>query len=75
MNEEQEPAVRPREWFASTHWSVVLAAKNGDTPRASKQTGHYEAITGGDSLALALLEVHAAAHGLTNRIPSNTIDR
>lgn len=44
-------------------------------PRASKQTGHYEAITGADSLALALLEVHAATHGLTNRIPSNTIDR
>jgi len=44
-------------------------------PRASKHTGHYEAITGADSLALALLEVHAATHGLTNRIPSNTIDR
>ena len=43
-------------------------------PRASKQTGHYEAITGGDSLALALLEVHAATHGLTNHIPSNTIN-
>jgi len=44
-------------------------------PRASMQTGHYETITGCDSLALALLEVHAATHGLTNRIPSNTIDR
>lgn len=44
-------------------------------PRASFQTGHYEAITGADSLALALLEVHAIEHGLTNRIPSNTIDR
>ena len=44
-------------------------------PRASMQTGHYETITGADSLALALLEVHAAVHGLTNHIPSNTIDR
>ena len=44
-------------------------------PRASKQTGHYETITGADSLALALLEVHVATHGLTNRIPANTIDR
>ncbi len=44
-------------------------------PRASRQTGHYEAITGGDSLALALLQVHAVTHGLTNRVPSNTIDR
>ena len=38
-------------------------------PRASLKTGHYETITGADSLALALLEVHAATHGLTNRIP------
>lgn len=44
-------------------------------PRASFKTGHYETITGADSLALALLEVHAATHGLSNRIPSNTIDR
>jgi uncharacterized protein YyaL (SSP411 family) len=44
-------------------------------PRASLKTGHYETITGADSLALALLEVHAVTHGLTNRIPSNTIDR
>jgi len=44
-------------------------------PRASMKTGHYETITGADSLALALLETHCAARGLTNRIPSNTIDR
>jgi hypothetical protein len=44
-------------------------------PRASLKTGHYETITGADSLALALLEVHAVTHGLTNRIPSNTVDR
>jgi hypothetical protein len=44
-------------------------------PRASLMTGHYETITEADSLALALLEVHAVVHGLTNRIPSNTIDR
>jgi hypothetical protein len=44
-------------------------------PRASKHTGHYETITGSDSLALALLEVHAATHGLPDRIPANTIDR
>jgi hypothetical protein len=55
--------------------AVEIFWQNNPLPRASKQTGHYEAITGGDSLALALLEVHAAAHGLTNRIPSNTIDR
>lgn len=44
-------------------------------PRASKHTGHYETITGCDSLALALLEVHAATHNLRQRVPSNTIDR
>jgi hypothetical protein len=55
--------------------AVALFWQDNPLPRASKQTGHYEAITGADSLALALLEVHATTHGLTNRIPSNTIDR
>lgn len=55
--------------------AVEIFWQDNPLPRASKQTGHYEAITGADSLALALLEVHAATHGLTNRIPSNTIDR
>ncbi|MGH9363127.1 MAG: hypothetical protein ACRD2T_14545, partial [Thermoanaerobaculia bacterium] len=44
-------------------------------PRASLKSGHYETITGGDSLALALLEVHAAVRGLKTAIPRNTIDR
>lgn len=55
--------------------AVDIFWQDNPLPRASKQTGHYETITGADSLALALLEVHAATHGLTNRIPSNTIDR
>jgi hypothetical protein len=38
-------------------------------------TGHYETITGGDSLALALLEVYAASHSIPAAIPLNTIDR
>jgi hypothetical protein len=44
-------------------------------PRASMHTGHYETITGGDSLALALIEVYAAMHSVTSAIPLNTIDR
>lgn len=55
--------------------AVEIFWQDNPLPRASKQTGHYETITGCDSLALALLEVHAVTHGLTNRIPSNTIDR
>jgi hypothetical protein len=55
--------------------AVEIFWQDKPLPRASKHTGHYETITGADSLALALLEVHAAMHGLTNRIPSNTIDR
>jgi hypothetical protein len=55
--------------------AVELFWQDNPLPRASLKTGHYEAITGADSLALALLEVHAAEHGLTNSIPSNTIDR
>lgn len=55
--------------------AVEIFWQDNPLPRASKHTGHYETITGADSLALALLEVHAATHNLTNRIPSNTIDR
>ena len=44
-------------------------------PRASMHTGHYETITGGDSLALALLELYAAVHNVAFAIPLNTIDR
>jgi hypothetical protein len=44
-------------------------------PRASMKTGHYETITGADSLALALLELHVLLGGLPHRVPSNTVDR
>ncbi len=56
-------------------WAAEIFWQDSPLPRASMKTGHYETITGGDSLALALLEVHAAIHGLGWRIPSNTIDR
>jgi len=55
--------------------AVEVFWQDNPLPRASKHTGHYETITQADSLALALLEVHAATTGLTNKIPSNTIDR
>jgi hypothetical protein len=55
--------------------AVEIFWQDNPLPRASMQTDHYETITGADSLALALLEVHAVSAGLTNKIPSNTIDR
>ena len=55
--------------------AVEIFWQDKPLPRASKHTGHYETITGCDSLALALLEIHAATHGLSDRIPANTIDR
>lgn len=55
--------------------AVDLFWQDSPLPRASKQTGHYETITGADSLALALLEVHAAQNGFKHKIPLNTIDR
>jgi len=37
MRDVDAPYSAPRgEWFASTHWSVVLAAKNGDSDTASE---------------------------------------
>ena len=44
-------------------------------PRASFGTGHYESITGADSLALSLLQLHAATHELKVAVPCNGIDR
>lgn len=55
--------------------AVTLFWQDNPLPRASLKTGHYEAITGADSLALALLEVHAITHRLAVKLPSNTIDR
>jgi hypothetical protein len=55
--------------------AVEIFWQDNPLPRASFKTDHYETITGADSLALALLDVHALVNGLPNRIPSNTIDR
>src|SRR6185436_20125725 len=45
-------------------------------PRASFKTDHYESITGADTLALALVELHLnILHITAVRCPPNTIDR
>jgi hypothetical protein len=45
-------------------------------PRASLKSNHYETLTGADTLALALLELHLEVLDITAvRCPSNTIDR
>jgi hypothetical protein len=45
-------------------------------PKASFKTDHYETITGADTLALALLELHLnILHITAVRCPPNTIDR
>jgi hypothetical protein len=70
----QQPAylTQAREF---SQMAVNVFWQDNPLPRASMKTGHYETITGADSLALALLEFHCAVNGLTNRIPANTIDR
>jgi hypothetical protein len=55
--------------------AVEIFFEDNPLPRASFKTGHYETITGADSLVLSLLEVHAATNHLDVTIPSNTIDR
>ena len=48
----------------------------GPLPRASLISSHYETITGADTLALALAELHLQVLHITAvRCPSNTIDR
>jgi len=45
-------------------------------PRASLKSEHYESITGGDTLVLALAELHLhVLHITAVRCPPNTIDR
>jgi hypothetical protein len=45
-------------------------------PKASYSSDHYESITGADTLALALVELHLNILGITAvRSPANTIDR
>jgi hypothetical protein len=55
--------------------AVDIFWQDNPLPKASFKTDHYETISGADSLALALLEVHAATNNLQVAIPSNTIDR
>jgi hypothetical protein len=55
--------------------AVDVYFQDNPLPRASFKTDHYETITGADSLALSLLEVHAAANNLKVAVPLNTIDR
>jgi hypothetical protein len=75
-------------WRHSADWKYMeRARKLGDIamekfwgtnalPRASFQTEHYESITGADTLALALVELHLhVLHITAVRCPPNTIDR
>jgi Periplasmic pectate lyase len=49
---------------------------NGPLPRASLKSDHYESVTGADTLALALTELHLhVLHITAVRCPPNTIDR
>ena len=48
----------------------------GPLPRASLKSQHYETITGADTLALGLVELHLHILAITAvRCPPNTIDR
>ena len=56
--------------------AIELFFQDRPLPRASLKTGHYETITGADTLALALVEVHLASLHITAVMaPDNTIDR
>lgn len=56
--------------------AIELFFQDRALPRASMKTGHYETITGADTLALALVEVHLASLHITAvTAPDNTIDR
>ena len=57
-------------------WAVERFWGTNALPRASLKTDHYETITGADTLALALVELHLnILHITAVRCPLNTIDR
>lgn len=57
-------------------WAIEQFWGTNALPRASLKTEHYESITGSDTLALALLELHLQVLHITAvRCPLNTIDR
>ena len=69
-----------REYFARARELGDLAVQrfwqNNPLPSASTQRSHYETITGADTLALALTELHLQILHITAvRCPPNTIDR
>jgi hypothetical protein len=55
--------------------AVEIFWQDRPLPRASFKTDHYETITGADSLALSLLELHVVLKDLKVTVPLNTIDR
>ncbi len=55
--------------------AVDVLWQDNPLPRASTRTGHYESLCGPDTLALALLQVHAAQNDLKIKLPTNSIDR
>jgi hypothetical protein len=65
----RDQAIKLAQMAVEVYW------QDNSLPRASFKTGHYETITGADSLALALIEVHAIIHNLSVEIPANVIDR
>lgn len=63
-------------------WARELAAEavemfwaGNPLPKASVKTDHYETLTGGDTLALALLDAALADTPDAAKVPANTIDR
>lgn len=61
---------------ALADFAVQKFFDQGPLPRASLHSHHYETITGADTLALGLMELHLHILGITAvRCPPNTIDR
>ena len=61
---------------ALADFAVQKFFDQGPLPRASLKSHHYETITGADTLALGLVELHLHILAITAvRCPPNTIDR
>jgi hypothetical protein len=55
--------------------AIVRFFDGSPLPRAAEGADYYEAITGGPTLALVLLDLHSEVNGLGWEVPSPTLNR
>ena len=56
-------------------WSIQIFVDDSPLPRASHRNDHYEAVTGGDAMMMAILELWAVKAGRRDEVELVWVDR